>query len=122
MSYGKELVIDLQKCDSATFNRKSITEYFNQLCELINMKAADLYFWDFDGLPDEFAKAPPHLKGTSAVQFIETSSIVIHALDDLKEIYLNIFSCKEFDISLVQSFSESWFRGSTKSSQIITRG
>jgi S-adenosylmethionine/arginine decarboxylase-like enzyme len=55
----------------------------------------------------------PHLKGTSAIQFITTSNITIHTLDLLGAVYLNIFSCKEFEAEVVKEFSENWFKGKT---------
>lgn len=119
--YGKELILDLHECDITTFNRKSIKQYFTKLCDLINMKAEKLCWWDDHGLPNELCQTEPHTKGTSAVQFILTSNITIHTLDILKNVYINIFSCKEFDCELAKDFTENWFRGKIVNSQIIKR-
>mgnify|MGYP001408611741 CR=1 FL=1 len=78
--YGIELILDLHDCDVSTFTRDSISDYFAQLCDLIDMKREDLHFWDDVGLDEEDKQTSPHTQGTSAVQFILTSSIVIHAL------------------------------------------
>ena len=120
MSYGIELVIDLHDCDPATFTRKSIEQYLQELCETIDMERADLHWWDYDDA-EEKEEAPPHLKGTSAVQFIMTSTIVIHTLDDLQRVYLNIFSCKDFNTDEAAQFSASWFNGKIKNSTPIRR-
>lgn len=109
--YGKELILDLYDCDPSRFNRKDITIYLEELCKLISMEREDLHFWDYEDDPIGYKEAPPHLKGTSAVQFIKTSSVVIHTLDDLRRIYLNIFSCKDFFPSAVKLLTEIWFRG-----------
>ncbi len=61
------------------------------------MECCDLYFWDDLGVPNEDQQTDPKTKGTSAVQFILTSTIVIHTLDLMKSAYINIFSCKKFD-------------------------
>ena len=90
--YGIELILDLHGCDATKFTRRSITAYFEQLCELIDMQREDLHFWDDAGLSEEDKQTSPHTQGTSAVQFILTSSIVIHTLDQLKAVYINIFS------------------------------
>ena len=95
--YGVELILDMHGCDSSTFTRESIGRYFKRLCELIDMKREALYFWDDIGVPEEERQTLPHTQGTSAVQFILTSSIIIHTLDQLAAVYVNIFSCKEFD-------------------------
>ena len=76
--YGIELILDLHGCDPTNFTRESITAYFDKLCVLIDMKREDLHFWDDVGLPEEDRQTSPHTQGTSAVQFILTSSIVIH--------------------------------------------
>ena len=110
--YGMELVIDMHDCDRTLFNREALTRFFNELCQRIKMSPQDLHFWDYD-TPEEKSVQPPHLKGTSAVQFIETSSITLHALDDLGRVYLNIFSCREFHVTTaldvaIEFFGAGW--------------
>jgi len=119
--YGKELILDLHNCNSSTFSRKSIEKFLKQLCKLISMKREDIYFWDYEGFPEEYNKAPDHLKGTSCVQFIKTSTIVIHTLDILKKVFINIFSCKEFNIEDTTNFVVSWFGGEVIQMHLIER-
>ncbi len=119
--YGKELILDLHECDPQTFTRESIENYFEELCDLIDMERCELYWWDDYGVPLEEQQTEPHMKGTSAVQFISTSNITIHTLDLMENVYLNIFSCKEFDPVVVTRFSEKWFKGKTVNEQIVTR-
>ncbi len=119
--YGKELILDLHNCDPSTFTRKSIKKFFKQLCEKIDMVADTLYWWDDNDLAPELHQTEPHTKGTSAVQFILTSNITIHTLDILGNVYLNVFSCKDFDANLTIKFSEKWFKGKTVNSQVIDR-
>ncbi|MCJ7572203.1 MAG: S-adenosylmethionine decarboxylase [Candidatus Thermoplasmatota archaeon] len=120
-NYGKELILDIHHCDSTTFNRTSIRNYFKELCNLIDMKRCELYWWDDYRVPPEERQTEPHMKGTSAIQFISTSNITIHTLELLGNVYLNIFSFKEFDPDLVLNFSEKWFKGKTINSQVIKR-
>ena len=119
--YGVELILDLHGCDNSTFTRESISEYFESLCELIDMKREALHFWDDVGVPEEDKQTSPHTQGTSAVQFILTSSIVIHALDQLDAIYINMFSCKEFDPKLAERFTIKWFSAENCSARLIER-
>lgn len=120
-SYGKELILDIHNCDSSTFTRKSIRNFFKELCDLIEMRRSRLVWWDDYGVPQEEQETEPHLKGTSAVQFIETSNIVIHTLDILESVYLNIFSCKDFDTNVAKEFSQEWFKGRVAYSHVIER-
>ena len=108
-NYGKELIIDLHLCNVNRFNRKSLRKYFKDLCALIEMQPAKLVFWDDAGVPEEEKQTETHTTGTSAVQFILTSNITIHTLDLLGNVYINIFSCKEFDHFVALEFSKNYF-------------
>lgn len=119
--YGKELILDLHHCDSGRFTRKNIRNYFRELCELIDMERCKLSWWDDYGLPPEECQTEPHLKGTSAIQFILTSNITIHTLDLLNNAYINIFSCKDFDADAAMKFSADWFKGKIVNSHLIER-
>lgn len=120
-SYGKELILDIHNCDTSTFTRKSIRKYFKELCTLINMERCKLCWWDDYGVPLEEQETEPHLKGTTAIQFIKTSNITMHTLDLMENVYLNIFSCKDFDSDIVKKFSEQWFKGRIVNSHVIER-
>lgn len=122
--YGKELIIDLEYCVTDKFNRKDITKYFKELCALIDMQRCDLHFWDDLETPENEKQTSAHTKGTSAVQFIITSNITIHTLDILKEVYVNIFSCKEFSAPEAAKFTKEYFNGlhMKNSPTVIERG
>lgn len=109
--YGYELILDLHSCDPSTFNRTSIDNFFTKLCELIHMEKCVVHFWDDVGVAVDEQQTLPHTKGTSAVCFILTSSIVVHTLDLMSAVYVNIFSCKNFDEELAGTFAANWFRG-----------
>jgi len=121
IDYGKELILDLVRCNSALFNRKVIRAYFKKVCILIDMERGKLCWWDDLYAPEDEKETEPHLVGTSAVQFIRTSNITIHALDMLEKVYLNIFSCKDFDEHDVIEFSEEWFEGKMARQKIVWR-
>ena len=108
-TYGYELVIDLHECNPALFSRASLDDFFTQLCSVIDMEKCIVHFWDDVGVPPEERQTSPLTKGTSAVCFILTSSIVVHTLDELRAVYVNLFSCKEFDRKVATRFIENWF-------------
>ena len=119
--YGIELILDLHGCDASTFTRESIQKYFERLCILIDMKREELHFWDDIGIPEDEKQTSPHTQGTSAVQFILTSSIVIHTLDQLEAVYINIFSCKAYDPEVAENFSVEWFCAKDHSARSFDR-
>jgi S-adenosylmethionine decarboxylase len=113
--YGVELLLDLKGCHLADLSRSKLADYFIRLCDLIGMKRhGDPVFWeDHSGVP--------HLHGLSGFQFIETSNVVCHALPLLGAVYLNIFSCKEFDLEAARRFSKEYWGADSVVSSVVTR-
>ena len=120
-AYGQELILDLHGCDPARFTRKQIERFCEAICKSIDMERCDLHFWDDVGVPEEERQTNPKTTGTSAVQFILTSTIVIHTLDLMNAVYVNIFSCKEFDADKAAAFTAEWFVSKKWKSQVVTR-
>lgn len=119
--YGKELILDIHGCDTRLFTRGQIALYLVQLCDKIEMDREDIHFWDYNGDPEGYKKAPDHLKGISCIQFIKTSNITIHTLDVLKKVFINIFSCKDFDAKTIGRFTEQYFSGNIVNFREIER-
>jgi len=120
--YGEELVLDIHGCNVELFTRKAIKAYLVKLCdEIIGMERAQLHWWDYEGEPEEYAEAPAHLKGVSCVQFITTSTIVIHTLEELGTMMVNIFSCKDFDPEAAAAFTGEYFDGEIITEEVINR-
>ena len=119
--YGQELILDLHGCNSSKFTRRDMERYFEELCHLIDMERCNLYFWDDVGVPEEEQQTDPKTKGTSAVQFILTSTIVIHTLDLMKVAYVNIFACKDFDTDEAAEFTAKWFSSTDWTAKVVTR-
>ena len=93
VTFGWELVLDLYGCDQEKISdEKTIKKFARELCRVIDMKPY--------GEPQTpyFGENQEHTKGYSLLQFIETSSIVGHFSEGTGAVYLNIFSCKEYDI------------------------
>ena len=119
--YGFELVLDLHGCEANLFNRDHIDKFFTDLCALIEMERCEVHFWDDVGVPEEEQQTLPHTKGTSAVCFILTSTIVIHTLDILGAVYVNIFSCKPFDPDVAAEFTTERFKAVSSQKTFIER-
>lgn len=119
--FGYELLIDMHGCDVSTFNRNSLTDFFKKICDEIGMVREDLHFWDYEGVPKEELPTDVHLLGTSAIQFITTSNIVIHTLDLTGAVYVNIFSCKEYSIEVAKKVTCDWFKAKDCRTNFIER-
>ena len=120
-TYGYSSVLDVVDCNPNTFTRESIEEFLCALCDDIGMEREDLHFWDYEGNPKGYAAAPSHLRGVSAVQFIKTSSIVIHTLDDLGVVFIDLFSCKGYEDYTVCAVVEAHFKGRVRSCKRFAR-
>ncbi len=121
MNYGKELILDIHNCSTKHFNRDDLTDFFIKLCDLIDMEREDLHFWDDLNTTEGEKETEAHLIGTSAIQFIRTSNVTIHTLDILKRVYLNIFSCKDFNTEVVISLCVRYFSGNIINKQEVER-
>jgi len=114
-NYGLELVADLKGCDLSDLTREKLGRFIIELVDRVKMvRHGDPIFWeDHSGIP--------HLDGISAVQFIETSTVVCHPLPMLKAFYLNLFSCKSFDADDALRFSMEFWGAASENHTVITR-
>jgi len=115
-NFGKELILDLYDCDLNTISSdKKIKQFSKELCEIIKMKAYGEPIVEYFGLESE------KTKGYSLVQLIETSSIVAHFSEFKRSIYMNIFSCAEYDTNIALEFAMEFFEASRVVSHILER-
>ena len=114
-NYGKELILDLHGCDIITFNKNSINRFFIELCDLIKMERVQSHWWE------DHEATEKHLQGISAIQFIKTSNITIHTITLMSNVYLNIFSCSDFDPKEAEKFSKNFFKSDICYSTVIER-
>ncbi len=117
--YGVELLLDLAGCDVSTFTRESLEAFYDEACDVTGMVKVKVYFWDEGRFEPDL---PPHVAGISAVCFIETSNMTIHALDPLKEAYINIFTCSTFEANDVVELAKQHFRPTSIKSRCLRRG
>lgn len=113
--YGLELILDLKGCELTDLSQKKLKNFFAELCQKIDMERhGEPLFWeDWSGTP--------HLHGISAIQFIETSNVVCHALPLLKAVYINIFSCKQFDTQVALFFCNDFWKATSEVHTVVTR-
>ena len=100
--WGQLCVIDLFDCNESFLrDEKKIRGFCFSLCERIGMKAVG------DVVVKRFGKG--ELEGLSAMLFIETSSITVHADEVGRRVFVDIFSCKEFDSELAEKYCKEFF-------------
>lgn len=120
--YGKELILDLHKCNKELMTKEVLDQYFDELCKLIDMEQVKRMYWiEDEGIDPQEYKDNPHLQGVSAVQFIKTSNITVHTISGLGNVYINIFSCKDFDARLAEGFSIGFWDGIKTNCVVLDR-
>lgn len=113
--WGKETVIDLSGCDGERItSAASISQYFNDLCDLIDMKQHR------EPIIEHFGEGD--FVGFTAVQLITTSSITAHFAERSNEAYINIFSCKEYDAKAAADFTANYFKADLSRVVVLERG
>lgn len=114
--WGYHLILDCKAC-----NIDRITSYDN-IKSFITSLVRDIDMVAY-GTPviEHFATHDPMKAGYSLVQLIETSSITGHFVDLTGDCYLDIFSCKEFNIETVIRCVESFFNPDSIRRTYLTR-
>jgi S-adenosylmethionine decarboxylase len=112
--WGKSVSIDLYECDhKLVASGPVIKKFIRQVIPLVKMKAHGPVIIDRFGNEE--------LEGWSAMQFIETSSITVHADEVGNRCFVDIFSCKEFDCQKAVKFATTYFRAKSCKTCILSR-
>ncbi|WP_327007699.1 S-adenosylmethionine decarboxylase [Dactylosporangium sp. NBC_01737] len=115
--WGVELVLDLDGCDRERIsNRRVIRRFAEALVQEIGMRRY--------GRPvcKRFALDNPEAAGYSLVQLITTSSITAHFAENTGRAFINVFSCKDFDVDAAAQFIAAYFRAGRYTAQVLHRG
>ncbi|MBI4440087.1 S-adenosylmethionine decarboxylase [Candidatus Woesearchaeota archaeon] len=100
--WGRTTSLDLHGCNEKLLkDPKAIKRFIKQLAKVISMKRHG------PAMVEPFGSGK--LKGWSAMQFIETSSIVVHCDDKGGRAFIDIFSCKRYNPKIVADFSRKFF-------------
>lgn len=114
--FGWELIMDLYECDRELIaSEESIKKFARELCIVIGMKPYG------DPMTPYFGENLDYTKGYSLLQFIETSSITGHFSEKTAAAYINIFSCKEYDVNTAENFTKNFFKAKRVNSRYIIR-
>jgi S-adenosylmethionine decarboxylase len=103
-AWGLSCAFDFKSANKEKISDPEIVKIFiKELCDEIQMKMYG------DTWIEKFASHDEKLYGITVLQAIETSSITAHFAENIGEIYLDVFSCAEYDPNLVLKFTENFF-------------
>ena len=102
VTWGYHLALDCSGCDHDKITDSTIIYAFaKQLVKDIDMVAY--------GEPQIIKFGSGDKAGYTLVQLIETSNICAHFVDENDTIYLDVFSCKPYDTSVVIKLVKQYF-------------
>ena len=101
--WGMSTSVDLYDCNPNLIkDAEYIKKYVKELCDLIEMKR-------FGECQVVHFGEDPKVSGFSMTQLIETSLISGHFANNTNAAYLDIFSCKWYDVDKMVQFSKNFF-------------
>ena len=111
--YGKHVILTASGCNAALLEKDQIADFCRDMVKRIDMVPFGEPFVERFGEGDEV--------GISAVQLIQTSAITIHTNDEARDMYLDVFSCKDFEAEIVLACVKDWFAPSGIENQTLLR-
>jgi len=113
-TWGKHLILDAAGCSPKMIGCPIVIGNFaKDLVKRIDMVAY--------GNPYIVMFGTGNKKGYTLVQLIETSNICAHFVEENNSMYLDVFSCKDFDPEVVQEVVCEYFDAKSFKTQMILR-
>lgn len=114
--WGWHLLVDCSGCDRELIGYRSQHQAFlKELIDRIDMVAYG------NPVLAHFATHDPSKGGFTIMQMIETSSITGHFVDDTCEAYIDVFSCKQFDVKTATDVIMRYYLPTSVRPQMILR-
>jgi len=114
-AWGLHTTIDLKECcPDLIRSAEAIREFSILLCDLIKMKrfgAPHIVHFGEDEV----------VAGYTLVQLIETSDITAHFANATNHAYIDIFSCKLYEVQLAVNFAKKFFKAKDAIVHVILR-
>ena len=112
--WGYHLILDCGGCDAeAIRDPKLIYDFTKQLIKDIDMVAY--------GEPQIVNFGSADKAGYTLLQLIETSNISAHFVNEKNSAYIDIFSCKRYDIDTVEYLVHKYFKAKSIKKTYIER-
>ena len=118
MVWGHQILLDVYdlNCNGEFLNHTGYLRLFiKDLLKAVGMKA-----W---GRPKimRLTNCADELSGTSIVQLLHTSSLVVHICDKTRTMYLDLFSCSDFHAAQVGAVIFKYFGGTVSGCRVVDR-
>lgn len=112
--WGYHLILNARKCRPTSIrSAENITRFSKDLVKRINMVPY--------GEPQVVLFGTGNKKGYTLVQLIETSNITAHFVEETNDMYLDVFSCKDFHPDDVRDMVNQHFAPEGADSLLLRR-
>ena len=113
-TWGKHLMIDAARLNGPAIRNPTRIHHFTAAL----VKRIDMIPY---GPAQVVMFGSGNKKGYTMVQLIETSNICAHFVEENNSMYLDVFSCKDFDPIVVKETVEEYFEAKHMKLKVLTR-
>ncbi len=115
--FGPHITLDLKGCPKEILSDYNLHfDYLKCLPELIHMTPiTQPYVFPYSGLV-------PEDKGITGIVIIAESHISVHSFEDKGYCFIDIFSCKDFDVERAIEITKNLFKPTDFEINIVARG
>lgn len=115
--FGPHLTLDLKGCPKEVLENYNLHfDYLKKLPEMIGMTPiTQPYVFPYSGLV-------PEDKGITGIVIIAESHLSIHSFEDKGYTFIDMFSCKDFDVEAAVKYTVELFKPESYDMNLVKRG
>ncbi len=117
--FGTHLILDADDCQGKINDRKHIQSFIDTLVKERGMKKVGETIFEY--FEDNDYNRERDIVGYSVVQIISLSNITIHINEISKTVYLDVFTCGDFDDTKIGPIFSDYFQAQKIKKRILTR-
>ena len=115
--WGQHLMLDFNGCPKKLLtDKENILNWSKELVEAIDMIAYG------EPIVEHFASHSYEAAGYTLLQMIETSNIAAHFAENIGQVYIDVFSCKAFDVEVALGVCKKYFSPAKANMHNMDRG
>ena len=115
--WGQHLVLDFNGCPKELLaDKENILDWSKELVQAIDMVAYG------EPIIEHFATHSHEAAGYTLLQMIETSNIAAHFAENIGQVYIDVFSCKAFDVEVALGICKKYFKPTQANMHNMDRG
>ena len=115
--WGQHLVLDFNGCPKELLaDKENILNWSKELVQAIDMIAYG------EPVVEHFATHSHEAAGYTLLQMIETSNIAAHFAENIGQVYIDVFSCKAFDVEAALGICKKYFKPTQANIHNMDRG